>query len=474
MPKENAPVTATFTSSDGAKIVLPAGTSVDTIMVRGDNLILVQEDGSIIVIVDGAKFAPTLVLGGIEIPSASLALIIKDAPDDVPTAGPSTTQTVAEGPEQVPSSGGDFTEVLGDIGDPFPIGPLLPPTALKFFVPQVKEEEPGVLEETGALAGPPDLIPTQVPGASVGGVVEEEELQDGRQNSPTQLSDGNEDGTPDEDLDPDAGGDATTHSFSGNAANLQSLQNLVAGGDQPITFSLNDVTGAAVADATGADVFSKGAQVYYHWIDANHLIGFADDDPASGAGVYDGAINDNPEPGGNDRIVFTLDVLPNGDWTLTIYDQFDHLPDLNTESVLTLNLTSTIHATDGNGSPLDFTGSAFAVGVIDDIPILTDRHKIEIVDEDDIKTFQSLGTHPNDGDIFDGSFTGDPPSDSFGPATVYGSLQSTVKVGADEGIENDLTFSFVEGEDAEAALNGLTNSWPEIQGPRTRLPHRWR
>ena len=96
VPAEDAPVTATFTSSDGAKIVLPAGTSVDTIMVRGDNLILVQEDGSIIVILDGAKYPPTLLLGGIEIPSDSLAFIIKDAPEGVPTAGPSTTQATGD------------------------------------------------------------------------------------------------------------------------------------------------------------------------------------------------------------------------------------------------------------------------------------------------------------------------------------------------------------------------------------------
>ena len=144
-------------------------------MVRGDNLILVQEDGSIIVILDGAKYPPTLLLGGIEIPSDSLAFIIKDAPEGVPTAGPSTTQATGDaGPQQVPSSGGEFAEVNPHLGDPFPIGPLLPPTALQFFVPIVKEDEPGFLDETGGLAPvPPPPVNLPVVTATVSVVHDE-------------------------------------------------------------------------------------------------------------------------------------------------------------------------------------------------------------------------------------------------------------------------------------------------------------
>ena len=130
-----------------------------------------------------------------------------------------------------------------------------------------------------------------------------------------------------------------------------------------------------------------------------------------------------------------------GAWTIEIYDQFDHpltdnpgtgATEIAFEDLLSLNLTSTLHAEDADNDPLDFTGDAWTVGVIDDTPIvLESAQECITVDEDDIKNFQSIGTSPNDGDG-DGSETGNPPSNVFGPAFVSGSLAGLVKVGADE------------------------------------------
>lgn len=310
-----------------------------------------------------------------------------------------------------------------------------------------------------------DLIPVQS-GLTIGGLVEEEHLRARVTASPVQLSDGNEDTDNDDDTPEDF---TLTHIiFTGNAANSQSLQLLVVGGDQPITFTLNDVTGQPVTWTNGANVFSKGEQVFYHWVSPSLLIGYTDGD---NSGNFNGAFNDDGTFGeGEDRIVFTLELLNagNGDWTLQIYDQFDHplTDDPSTEEqtetafedVLSLNLTPTIHATDGNGTPLDFTGNAFAVGVIDDVPVLSDSEPFNfVVDEDDIQTGLSTGTSPNDGNA-DGSYTGDPANNNPGPAFVSGSIAHLVSVGADEfghPFEGNAKFTFLALDQTTLATLGF-------------------
>ena len=430
--KDNAPIIATYTAKPGVKINLPEGASIDTMLVRGDDLILIQEDGSIILILDGAKYPPELVWEGVEIPSQVVAQIVENATPGVPTAGPETSGN------QTQSSGGEFSIYNGNIGDPFPIGDLLPPTELQFFVPEVREEILGVRDEEGGPGLPPviDLIPEQVAGASVGGIVEEEHLQRERPASPAQWSEGNEDEDDDNDLDGDTPLDpnVTTITFSGSAANGQSLQNLVKGGDQPISFSLRNVQNQIVHDTTGANVTSQGDTVRYHLVDANHLIGYADENSSN---TFDGAQNPGTTsfPIGDDRIVFELEVLPNGNWTLTIYDQLDHAFADQLEGLLSINLTEVIKATDGNGSVLIFSGNAFTVGVIDDVPILTGETEHRTVDEDDIHTPWSHGTSPNDGPG-DGSTT----ENSSGAAFISGNLSDLVSIGAD-----DLDQYFQEG-----------------------------
>ncbi len=144
----NATVVATFTSSErGARIELPPGTAIDQVFIKDGNLYLIQPDGSVVVIVDGATNYPTLVIGdGLEIPADRLAEALENAVEGVPTAGPEA------GPD--PSSGGNFAADPGVIGGPFDLRDLLPPTALAFELFGTEDEEDELIEEDEALIGP--------------------------------------------------------------------------------------------------------------------------------------------------------------------------------------------------------------------------------------------------------------------------------------------------------------------------------
>ncbi len=320
----------------------------------------------------------------------------------------------------LPADQGDPRDAGANFNNPNidPIGPV----ALNLLLGP--EELPGVniLADRGGILE--DLIPSQIDGVTIGGSLEEEHLVRGIILSPEQLSSGNEDTNNDEDVEGNF--NVTTNSFTGNAGNGQSLQGLVFGGEQPITFFLLPVTGQPVLDTSGNPVFSQGAQLFFHVVDGNHLIGYAnggdDGDPS-----FTGAVNpgSSPYPQGPDRIVFELEVLPNGDWTLTIFDQFDHSFGDDIESLLALNLTSVLLALDATNTELTFTGNAFVVTVIDDVPLATGTPEVASINEDDISTPWSQGTSPYQSGTEDNAG----PID---PAIVTGNIAGTVKFGSDE------------------------------------------
>ena len=137
---------------------LPPDVSFDTIRLVGHDLVLVQRDGSTIVLEraeadgGGAKPVPTLFIGDVEIPREALAAAF-EANGIVPAAGPAGGAPA--------SSGGDFSVTPGDIGDPFGISPLLPPTDLSFAPLNQRTIAPfltnAVEEAAGALPPPIDL-----------------------------------------------------------------------------------------------------------------------------------------------------------------------------------------------------------------------------------------------------------------------------------------------------------------------------
>jgi VCBS repeat-containing protein len=112
---------------------LPAGTSLDSIEFRGDDIVLNQPTGAPVVVPDGLRQPPTLFVGDIEIPAATLAAAFAQA-GIVPGAGPAGAQ-----PSPLSSSGGDFSIEPGGIGGVFGLTSLLDPTALT--TPTLEERE---------------------------------------------------------------------------------------------------------------------------------------------------------------------------------------------------------------------------------------------------------------------------------------------------------------------------------------------
>ncbi|MCZ8158501.1 MAG: DUF5801 domain-containing protein, partial [Rhizobiaceae bacterium] len=206
---------------------------------------------------------------------------------------------------------------------------------------------------------------------------------------------------------------------------------------------------AAVIRALGAlGLSSKGEELSYD-IQGNVLYGF---DNATGSSGY----------GNGDRPVFKLTLNENGSYTFELLDQLDHdkprsgadqnfdLQDgLRNGDVTAINFGAVIKATDFDGDSVSLDG-AFSIKVRDDVPELSGDEEDRIVDEDDISTLSdglpggSLGTSPDDDNTEDDSYTGNPISNTTGPAFISGSLDKLIKGGADDTVK----FTFI----AEAAL----------------------
>ncbi len=112
---------------------LPAGTRLDAVRVSGPNLIITLPDGQVLVVVDGALHPPQIILGTITISAANIAALIAGQEPE-PAAG---------APQ---SSGGNFIENPGDIGDPFGLGNLLPPTDFAFAPIEDRELIPAAID----------------------------------------------------------------------------------------------------------------------------------------------------------------------------------------------------------------------------------------------------------------------------------------------------------------------------------------
>jgi len=110
-------------------VKLPAGTSIEKVEVDGDNLVLVQPDGSRVVIEHAALHVPTFVIDDVEIPKEALVAALEASNINV-AAGPDGTLTASAASSN--SGGGNFGEAIPGIGDAGPAIDLLGPTALQF------------------------------------------------------------------------------------------------------------------------------------------------------------------------------------------------------------------------------------------------------------------------------------------------------------------------------------------------------
>ncbi|MFD1745353.1 DUF5801 repeats-in-toxin domain-containing protein [Rhizobium helianthi] len=77
-------------------VILPAGTSIDDIRVEGNNLVLVQADGTEIVIVNGAVNIPAVVIDQVQLPQQVLFAALTDNGINV-AAGPDGTYSASNG-----------------------------------------------------------------------------------------------------------------------------------------------------------------------------------------------------------------------------------------------------------------------------------------------------------------------------------------------------------------------------------------
>ncbi len=121
--------TVVVTVAGDNSVKLPAGTSIEKIEIDGDSLVLVQPDGTRIVIEHAALHVPTFIIDDVEIPQEALVAALQANQIDVAAGPDGSLAAVAAGSE---SAGGNFDQPFPGIGDAGPIIDLLPPTALQF------------------------------------------------------------------------------------------------------------------------------------------------------------------------------------------------------------------------------------------------------------------------------------------------------------------------------------------------------
>ena len=147
---QDAPVSASagtrilVADVDGV-VTLPAGVALDNFVVEGYDLVIIMDDGTRLVIPDGAVNTPQIVVDGVAVPPLNISALLNGT---LTPAGDGTT------PPQLPSSGGDFDDGESSLQDAFDLGDLLPYTELPLAVEEDEEiipfenEEPEVVIET--------------------------------------------------------------------------------------------------------------------------------------------------------------------------------------------------------------------------------------------------------------------------------------------------------------------------------------
>ncbi len=115
-----ADVKLQFTAEKGKVIELPADAQIEAILVSGDDLIIKEANGDLVLIKGGLKLIPVIHIGSIEIPAEALMASLTAGGVTLPAAG----DAAQAGTNQ--SSGGNFGPDAGHIGDAFHISDLLP------------------------------------------------------------------------------------------------------------------------------------------------------------------------------------------------------------------------------------------------------------------------------------------------------------------------------------------------------------
>ena len=154
-------------------VVLPAGASLENLVVQGRDLVIVLEDGTRIIIPEGAIVVPQLVIDGVVVPAANLAALLTGNEPE-PAAG------------DPQSSGGNFEVPAGEIQAAYDLGNLLPYTELQFpqpeereIIPNVADRDPDIVIETpdnpvGVINAVATVDESGLPARTIGGTGEPE------------------------------------------------------------------------------------------------------------------------------------------------------------------------------------------------------------------------------------------------------------------------------------------------------------
>ncbi|QND62865.1 tandem-95 repeat protein [Mesorhizobium loti] len=146
--------------ADASHVVrLPANASIDNIKVDGQNLVLEQADGSVIVIKDGALNVPTFIIGDVEVPRVALLAALEASHVDVAFGADGSISAGPGGSNS--SAGGDFSVPPGGIGDGFDLSALLPPTALQFGLLDRRELFPSIVDREVTVTATSLLAPSE-------------------------------------------------------------------------------------------------------------------------------------------------------------------------------------------------------------------------------------------------------------------------------------------------------------------------
>ncbi|MER9953061.1 Ig-like domain-containing protein, partial [Mesorhizobium sp. M0047] len=166
--KPEAPATANapaatapheYVADAGNVVKLPSNVSIDNIKVDGNNLVLEQADGSVIVIKDGALHVPTFIIGDVEVPRVALLAALEASHVDVAFGADGSISAGPGGSNS--SAGGDFSVPPGGIGDGFDLSALLPPTALQFGQLDRRELFPSIVDRQVTVTATSLLAPDE-------------------------------------------------------------------------------------------------------------------------------------------------------------------------------------------------------------------------------------------------------------------------------------------------------------------------
>lgn len=203
--------------------------------------------------------------------------------------------------------------------------------------------------------------------------------------------------TPYSDYSDEAGG------LSGSLGDLVSF-----GADGPGEFSMLTDTSELPS------LFSKGEAVQYI-VEGNTLIAYVEEYSPKPVGEVSPESEGEVSDDGGYRVVFTLQINPDGSWYFDLQDQLDHVDDgavsqnfdlitgegvEGVTSISAIDFSSLIKVTDGDGDELEAApAGSFTIQVQDDVPVTWSNNTVYLDDEAASTTYAD----PNFGGVDDQS-----------------------------------------------------------------------